>query len=68
MAPKVGSAREEGKRPVSAPLVESTSEGVAEKPFEAGVLVIERDLFRRSDQGREDFVNRTQVSITRDDE
>jgi hypothetical protein len=38
------------------------------KTLRGRVLVIERDLFRRSDQGRTDFVNRTQVSITRDDE
>jgi hypothetical protein len=38
------------------------------KTLQGRVLVVERDLFRRSDQGRKDFVNRTQVSITRDDE
>ena len=36
------------------------------KTFQGRLLVIERDLFRRPDQGRKDFVNRTQVTITRD--
>jgi len=36
------------------------------KVLQGRLLVIERDLFRRPDQGRKDFVNRTQVTITRD--
>jgi hypothetical protein len=36
------------------------------KTLQGRLLVVERDLFRRPDQGRKDFVNRTQVTITRD--
>ena len=36
------------------------------KTLQGRLLVIERDLFRRPDQGRKEFVNRTQVTITRD--
>ena len=36
------------------------------KTLQRRLLAIERDLFRRPDQGRKDFVNRTQVTITRD--
>ena len=38
------------------------------KTLQGRMLVVERDLFRRPDQGREDFVNRTQVTITRDNQ
>jgi hypothetical protein len=37
------------------------------KPLQGRALVVERDLFRRSDRGSKDFVNRTGVNITRDD-
>jgi hypothetical protein len=36
------------------------------KVLQGRLLVIERDLFRRPDQGRKDFVNRTQVTIMRE--
>ena len=38
------------------------------KTLQGRMLVVERDLFRRPDQGRKDFVNRTQVTITRDNQ
>jgi len=36
------------------------------KAVQGRVLVVERDLFRRSDQDPKNFVDQTRVKITRD--
>ncbi|SIN94226.1 hypothetical protein SAMN05443247_00888 [Bradyrhizobium erythrophlei] len=56
--------QEAGERPVGGIYIRES----CRKALRGRVLMVERDLFRRPDQGSKDFVNSTRVSITRDDQ